>query len=378
MGAKKRRVLVSGCFDVLHSGHVEFLQRAAEFGELHVSVGSDATVMQLKGRRPVIPEEERVFIVRAIRGVHSAFVASGSLPIDFQPDMERIRPDIIIVNADGVSQEKRDLCSRLGVEIRVLERVPAAGLAALSTTSLRSVDLLPYRVEMCGGWSDLPENSALAGGAVVTVSLEPHFEYAAGGMAGSTRKKAAQIWGGILPGGDPIQLAHQLFCCDNPPGTAMVSGPQDAIGICVPGVCLLEYDGQWWPSAISRDESEASARFIEENVRLLRLPKRNLDYNPLGVTRFHEAGVRRLADSARLCWQAILSRDAALLARAFNECRESQNEMMPFMFQPVAPEIEQLLARCGNVKLSGAGGGGLAVFACTDREPNWIVPRVRR
>lgn len=372
-----KKILVSGCFDILHSGHVEFLHRAAKYGELHVSVGSDATIIELKGRPPVIPENERVYVIAALKPVASAFVASGSLPIDFAPDIRRIKPDMLVVNSDGISEAKRALCEEYGVQVVVLDRVPAEGLATLSTTSIRSADLLPYRIELCGGWSDLPENSAMEGGAVITACLEPHYEFAAGGMAGSTRKKARQLWGGVLPMGDPIAQAHQLFCCDNPPGTPMISGPQDAIGLCVPGLTLLEYSGEWWPSNITRDTSEASARFIEENVRLVRLPSRDTNYNPLKETRFTEAGVRRLREATYLCWKAIQEQDSALLGHAFNECRLAQDSLLPGMFPPVAEDIQKLLNRCGNVKLSGAGGGGLAVMATTENDPSWLTPRVR-
>lgn len=372
-----KKVLVSGCFDILHSGHVEFIQRAAEYGELHVSVGSDATIMELKGRPPVIPENERAFLVGAMKGVSSAFVASGRLPVDFAPDLERLKPDIFVVNYDGISEVKRTLCEKAGIEIIVLDRIPAKGLAALSTTSIRSADLMPYRVELCGGWSDLPENSAMGGGAVITACLEPNYEFAAGGMAGSTRNKARQLWGGILPKSDPIALAHQLFCCDNPPGTPMISGPQDSIGLCVPGLTLLEYNGEWWPHQITRDTTAESARFIEENVRLVRLPSRDRAYNPLASTHFTEAGVRRLREATHLCWNAIRQQDAGMLGHAFNECRLAQESLLPLMFPPVADEIHALLERCGNVKLSGAGGGGLAVMATTQEDPNWIKPVIR-
>lgn len=372
-----KKILVSGCFDILHSGHVEFLQRAAREGELHVAVGSDATIIALKGRPPVIPEKERVFVISALKGVANAFVASGSLPIDYEPDLKRIKPDILIVNSDGISEEKRILCETHNVELRVLSRLPAEGLAELSTTSIRSADLVPFRVELCGGWSDLPENSAMCGGAVITACLEPNFEYAAGGMAGSTRRKAQQLWGGVLPLKDPIATAHQLFCCDNPPGTAMVSGPQDAIGICVPGISLLEYNGEWWPHTIHRDQSEESARFIEENVRLVRLPSRSQDYNPLQTTNFTEANIRRLREATYLCWEAIQKRDPVLLGHSFNECRLAQAELLPLMFPPLEEELKLLLERTGNVKLSGAGGGGLAVLATTENDSGWIIPRMR-
>jgi len=71
-----KRVVVSGCFDMLHSGHVEFFQRAAGYGDLFVALGSDKTVFDLKGRPPVNDEEERRFMVGSVACVHEAFVSS--------------------------------------------------------------------------------------------------------------------------------------------------------------------------------------------------------------------------------------------------------------------------------------------------------------
>jgi cytidyltransferase-like protein len=59
-----KKVFVSGCYDLLHSGHVEFFQEAAKFGDLYVALGSDKTVFDLKGRVPVNNQEERLFMVR--------------------------------------------------------------------------------------------------------------------------------------------------------------------------------------------------------------------------------------------------------------------------------------------------------------------------
>ncbi len=61
-----KKVFVSGCFDLLHSGHVEFFQRAAAYGDLYVALGSDKTVFDLKGRPPVNSEEERRFMVGSV------------------------------------------------------------------------------------------------------------------------------------------------------------------------------------------------------------------------------------------------------------------------------------------------------------------------
>jgi cytidyltransferase-like protein len=98
---KDKRVLVSGCFDLLHGGHIAFLKSASQLGFLYVAVGADANLMLLKGERPHFSQEERVFMVNSIRYVKEAFIASGSGILDFKPDIERIKPDIFVVNSDG-------------------------------------------------------------------------------------------------------------------------------------------------------------------------------------------------------------------------------------------------------------------------------------
>ena len=64
-----RKVFVSGCYDLLHSGHVEFFRQAAEYGDLYVGIGSDATIQGYKHHMPVYCEQERLFMVKSIRYV---------------------------------------------------------------------------------------------------------------------------------------------------------------------------------------------------------------------------------------------------------------------------------------------------------------------
>ena len=68
---KQKKVFVSGCFDMLHSGHVRFLEEASQFGAVHVGIGSDATVKELKGRYPVNTQEKRNYMIAAPRRVKS-------------------------------------------------------------------------------------------------------------------------------------------------------------------------------------------------------------------------------------------------------------------------------------------------------------------
>ena len=133
----KKTVFVSGCYDLLHSGHIEFFRQAAAYGRLYVGIGSDATIRELKHHEPMFPEKERLFMVRAVRYVQDAFVNRGSGYLDFTPTVDALRPDVFVVNEDGSSDDKRRFCQERGIEYVVLKRIPAEGLTARSSTDLK-------------------------------------------------------------------------------------------------------------------------------------------------------------------------------------------------------------------------------------------------
>ena len=132
------KVFVSGCFDVLHSGHIRFLEEASQYGDLYVSIGSDKTVEELKHRPTLYNEKERLYMVAAIRFVYRAFVAKGSGKIDFAEEIKEINPDIFFVNTDGDSPEKRKFVEGLGIRYVVSNRIPKDLLPVRSTTAIRA------------------------------------------------------------------------------------------------------------------------------------------------------------------------------------------------------------------------------------------------
>src|SRR5215208_4585075 len=83
----RKKVLVSGCFDLLHSGHVEFFQEAAKYGDLFVALGSDKTVFDLKGRPTINSEQERLFMIKSVSCVKDAVISRGSGILDFEAEL---------------------------------------------------------------------------------------------------------------------------------------------------------------------------------------------------------------------------------------------------------------------------------------------------
>lgn len=136
----RKKVLVSGCYDLLHSGHVEFFNTAASFGDLYVCVGKDDTIESLKGRPPMFPQDERLMMVRSIKSVCCAeFEEEGGL-FGFMPNMRRIKPDIFVVNHDSSGiEDKRKLCAQEGVQFVLLPRKPPDGLPPRSSTAIKTL-----------------------------------------------------------------------------------------------------------------------------------------------------------------------------------------------------------------------------------------------
>jgi cytidyltransferase-like protein len=137
-GARRKKVIVTGCYDWLHSGHVRFFEEVSNYGDLYVVLGNDANIRHLKGEgHPLIGQQERRYVVSSVRYVEQTLIATGSGWIDADPEIQRLKPDIYAVNDDGDRGGKREYCAQRGLEYLVLKRVPAAGLPRRSSTDLR-------------------------------------------------------------------------------------------------------------------------------------------------------------------------------------------------------------------------------------------------
>ncbi len=136
--SERKKVLVTGCFDWFHSGHVRFFEEVSELGDLYVVVGSDRNVRLLKGKgHPMFPQEERRYVVQSVRSVKQALISSGKGWMDAEPEIACIKPDIYAVNEDGDQPEKRSFCEAKGIEYVVLKRIPRAGLPRRQSVDLR-------------------------------------------------------------------------------------------------------------------------------------------------------------------------------------------------------------------------------------------------
>ncbi len=378
---KRKKVFVSGCYDMLHSGHVAFFKEASRYGDLYVGIGSDKTIAELKHRKTVYSEKERLYMVKAIRYVTDAFINRGSGMLDFIDTLDHVKPDIFVVNSDGGSELKRNLCLGRGIEYVELERTPDAGLEARSTTSLRKgvKSHLPYRVDIAGTWIDQPYVSEHGAGWALTASIEPTEEFMErGGMSTSTRNAARKIWPYELPNYNEEMMARLLFCFENDPeNEGHISGAQDAIGICMSGLNRHYYDGHYWPVKIESCHDEAILDWLENHICLVPMFPRRPECSVVEGKDITPEKVSRLTDAAERCWHAIMARDLGGFAEAFRDSFNAQIAMFPAMMQPGVQEyIDQWSPKALAWKMLGAGGGGYLALV-TDRIPDNGVIRIK-
>ena len=133
-----KKVIVTGCYDWFHTGHVRFFEEMSELGDIYAVVGHDANIALLKGEHhPMYKQDERRYIVASLRTVHQAFISTGEGWLDAAPEIARIKPDAYAVNDDGDKGGKGDFCKEHGIEYVVLRRTPKEGLTKRSSTDLR-------------------------------------------------------------------------------------------------------------------------------------------------------------------------------------------------------------------------------------------------
>ncbi len=238
------------------------------------------------------------------------------------------------------------------------------------------IGAIPYRMAFAGGWIDQPFVSRLnpqPPGSMVVVGLEPTFRFMdRSGMSTGTRKVATRLWRGRLPQEDRARLVRELYEEENR-GLAEPSGSQDMIGLIYPGVSRLDFDaaheGGVFPAHIESNTDPAVARWVERAVSMVPVAPRPEGYNPLVVKNLDPPWIRRLGQSGKDCYQAIVARDLKGLGAALNECMACWDSLLPCTLRhpTLTLDLVALLkyyqARYAGAMFSGCGGGYLYVVS---------------
>ena len=170
---------------------------------------------------------------------------------------------------------------------------------------------------------------------------------------------------------NPEMLAKLVFCFENDPERTdgIISGAQDAIGICVPGLCRHYYDAHYWPKHIEQCHDEHILSWLERHLCLVPMFPRRSDCSVVEGKQINEPNVRALTEAADECWDAIMRTDLIMFATSYRASFEAQVRLFPAMIQPGVQnyidryrQMDQVLAW----KMPGAGGGGYLALVVQD------------
>ncbi len=182
-----------------------------------------------------------------------------------------------------------------------------------------------------------------------------------------------KIWPYQLPNMDPETLAKLVFCFENDPerSDGIVSGAQDSIGICIPGLCRHYYDNRFWPEKIETCYDEVILTWLEDHLCMIPMEPRQPGCSVVEGKDITKPKVEALAAAASACWDAIMARDLPGFAAAYKASFEAQVAMFPAMIQGCVQEyIDKYSAMPGVLawKMPGAGGGGYLALVCSGRD----------
>jgi hypothetical protein len=259
----------------------------------------------------------------------------------------------------------------------------------LDTGITSIIGAIPYRMALAGGWIDQPfvsQHNPTPPGSMVVVAVEPLFYFMDRcGMGTSTRKVARSLWGSCLPAGDPAELVRQLYAAENQ-GKPEPSGSQDMAGLIYPGINRLDYDfdyqGGYFPVHVESCVDPQVARWLDEVIHILPVAPRPAGYNPLGAKNLDRDWIRRLGQTGKDCYEAILRCDAIALGESMNECMRCWEAVLPHtvrhpsLIVDLMDLLEYYQKDYAGAMYSGCGGGYLFVVS-EEPVPGAMHARVR-
>ena len=172
------KVFVSGFFDIVHAGHLQFFREARALGDhLTVSFASAEVLWRQRQRRSSLPDEHKRALIASLGSVDDVVVGAGlDEGLEFKEHFLSLRPHILAVTEDDrYTAAKQALCAQVGARYVVLPKTPPQ-FPPISTTEIvrwiRAPQEAPLRVDFAGGWLDVPR-FARPGGYVVNCAISP-------------------------------------------------------------------------------------------------------------------------------------------------------------------------------------------------------------
>jgi cytidyltransferase-like protein len=396
--SKKKIVFCTGCYDILQSGHAVFFNQCKAFGDiLVVGIGRDSVISKLKGHgRPVNPENNRLYLVAALHDVDYAVLNGDEIKpgkIDFENIISQLRPDIFILNEDDSAlEEKREMCSKYGIEIKLVTRVVPPELEATSTS--RIIDKInfsykaPLRIDFSGGWTDVPFIMNGEPGYVSNVAIRPLIEYKNGkfnfsgyprgsGLSTSTAAKALEMISARNYNSDSktlASIAEDLFNLENKELQWSI-GRQDQYSIVYGGFNCFEFGSDYAKPVGEKIPVDVLENFRKNLLLLHTGTSRNAQQAVEQVYQNHltqsgKEALHKIGECGKKFYESLVKSDFINCAKIMEENFNSQKELAQATSNKYLDEMYTFAKENGAYggKICGAGGGGAFIFYCKDPE----------
>jgi cytidyltransferase-like protein len=338
-----KKVFVSGCYDILHAGHLQFFEEARALGDyLIVSFASAEVLWHHKRRKPSIPDEHKQVLLQGLRMIDEVIITHGHKEgLDFEEDFLRIKPDFLIVTEDDkYGDVKREICAKVGAKYTLLPKTPPKFDPVSTSSIVRWVQApteAPLRVDFAGGWLDVPRFSK-PGAFIVNCAVSPlvslrewPFEKQAG-LGGSG------AWA-LLNGRDGVDSEIDMGV-----------GWQDPAAIRETGLCV------WRSGETPVLDFKQNGDFLDGRMAIFWTGK---PHDTPGIANMPR-DYNRIAEAAVVARAGAMNADIETLGRGVNLQYATQlAEGMDSL-----PEIPGAIAQ----KYCGGGHGGYALYLFTDPE----------
>ncbi len=346
------RVFVSGCYDILHAGHLQFFEEARALGDhLTVSFANEEILWKHKARQPSLPDDHKVVLLRSLEMVDEVVAGDGEVKgLDFEPIFRELRPDILAVTEDdqyGALKEK--LCAELGCRYVILPKTPPR-FEPISTTEIRNrvsgqVEA-PLRVDFGGGWLDVPKH-AREGGFIVNCAISPKVSLRDWSYEQKAGLGGSGAWA-LLNGRDGVEAELDLGV-----------GWQDPAVIRETGICV------WKSGERPRLDFKRDGSFLAGKMGLLWTGSPHDTPSSVGIERDYDL-IEKAGAKAR---EAVIEESVDLLAEAIGLSYEVQRgEGMEEL-----PEVAGAVAK----KYCGGGHGGYALYLFESAEARDAAEGIR-
>lgn len=332
-----KKIFISGCYDILHAGHLQFFEEARALGDyLIVSFASEDVLWHHKKRKASIPDDHKFALLNGLSIVDEVIIGRGlDHGIDFAESFRAVKPDVLAVTEDDLYEtEKKVLCEEIGAQYVVLPKTPPR-FEPVSTSSLvskiKAPTQVPVRVDFAGGWLDVP-SKAIPGAYVVNCSITPMVSMREWPYERNSGLGGSGAWA-VLNGWDPVKSELGLGV-----------GWQDPAVISETGACV------WKSGAHPELDFKNTGDFLRGCMAVIFT---GCDHDTPGLAN-ENRDYKRIAQSSLIARSGVLEHRRDILAAgiALYHSVQLDEGMKPL------PVIEGELAH----KYCGGGHGGYALY----------------